>query len=93
MADLTLEQLSKKMAKLDFAMLTTRSGDGTMTARPMTIAQPPAQPCTNRAAIMTPMDGVRAHTTEAALTRVLAQPRLTQPVRHACRKTENARPG
>ena len=35
MAELTLEELSKKMAKLDFAMLTTHSGDGVTTARPM----------------------------------------------------------
>lgn len=35
MAELTLHELSKKMAKLDFAMLATRSGDGAVTARPM----------------------------------------------------------
>lgn len=35
MADWTLDDLSKKMAKLDFAMLTTQSGDGGTTARPM----------------------------------------------------------
>lgn len=35
MADLDLHDLSKKMAKLDFTMMATRSHDGTMTARPM----------------------------------------------------------
>ena len=35
MSDLSLHDLSKKMAKLDFAMMATRSPDGTMTARPM----------------------------------------------------------
>ncbi|MFS0773790.1 pyridoxamine 5'-phosphate oxidase family protein [Sphingomonas sp. 1P08PE] len=35
MADLTLHDLAKKMAKLDFALLTTRSADGALTARPM----------------------------------------------------------
>ncbi len=35
MAELTLHDLSKKMAKLDFAMMTTRSADGRTTARPM----------------------------------------------------------
>lgn len=35
MAELTMHDLSKKMAKLDFAMLTTRSADGVLTARPM----------------------------------------------------------
>lgn len=35
MSDLTLHDLSKKMAKLDFAMMATRSTDGTLTARPM----------------------------------------------------------
>jgi len=35
MADLSLHDLSKKMAKLDFAMMATRSPNGTMTARPM----------------------------------------------------------
>ncbi|MGP7797131.1 pyridoxamine 5'-phosphate oxidase family protein [Sphingomonas sp. CLY1604] len=35
MADLTLHELSKKMAKLDFAMLNTQSSGGEMTARPM----------------------------------------------------------
>jgi general stress protein 26 len=35
MAELTLHELSKKMAKLDFAMLATRSADGALTARPM----------------------------------------------------------
>lgn len=35
MADLGLHDLSKKMAKLDFAMMATRSSQGTMTARPM----------------------------------------------------------
>lgn len=35
MAELTLEDLSKKMAKLDFAMLATRSADGALSARPM----------------------------------------------------------
>lgn len=35
MAELTLHELSKKMAKLDFAMLATRDDDGTITARPM----------------------------------------------------------
>ena len=37
-----------------------------MTARPITIAQPPLKPCTNRATIITPIDGVSAHTTEAS---------------------------
>ena len=32
-----------------------------MTARPMTIAQPPANPCTNRAIIITTMFGATAH--------------------------------
>lgn len=35
MADLTLPDLSKKMAKLDFAMMATRGAGGTLTARPM----------------------------------------------------------
>ncbi|MCT8003411.1 pyridoxamine 5'-phosphate oxidase family protein [Sphingomonas sanguinis] len=35
MAQWTLSDLSKKMAKLDFAMLGTTSATGTMTARPM----------------------------------------------------------
>jgi general stress protein 26 len=35
MAELTLHELSRKMAKLDFAMLGTRSAAGTLTARPM----------------------------------------------------------
>lgn len=35
MSDLSLHDLSKKMAKLDFTMMATRSSDGTMTARPM----------------------------------------------------------
>ena len=35
MAEMDLHALSKKMAKLDFAMLTTLAADGTMTARPM----------------------------------------------------------
>lgn len=35
MSELTLEQLSKKMAKLDFAMLTTISIEGGINARPM----------------------------------------------------------
>ena len=35
MTDLTLADLSKKMAKLDFTMMATRSHDGALTARPM----------------------------------------------------------
>ncbi|MBW6526368.1 pyridoxamine 5'-phosphate oxidase family protein [Sphingomonas sp. RHCKR7] len=35
MAELTMDELSRKMAKLDYAMLTTRSGAGVLTARPM----------------------------------------------------------
>lgn len=35
MAELDLHTLSKKMAKLDFAMLATRAADGGMTSRPM----------------------------------------------------------
>jgi general stress protein 26 len=35
MTERTLADLSKKMAKLDFAMLATRSTDGGITARPM----------------------------------------------------------
>jgi general stress protein 26 len=35
MSDLTLADLSKKMAKLDFAMLSTIALDGGLTARPM----------------------------------------------------------
>ena len=35
MSELTLHDLSKKMAKLDFAMLATRSLTGGQTARPM----------------------------------------------------------
>lgn len=35
MSDLSLAYLSKKMAKLDFAMMATRSADGVLTARPM----------------------------------------------------------
>ncbi|MGK6323163.1 pyridoxamine 5'-phosphate oxidase family protein [Sphingomonas sp. DT-51] len=35
MAELTPHELSKKMAKLDFAVLATRDDDGTITARPM----------------------------------------------------------
>lgn len=35
MAELTLHELSRKMAKLDFAMLATRSAAGVLTARPM----------------------------------------------------------
>ena len=38
----------------------------TITARPMTMAQPPAKPWTNRAAIMTAIVGASAHTTEAS---------------------------
>lgn len=35
MSDLSLHDLSKKMAKLDFTMMATRSSDGALTARPM----------------------------------------------------------
>jgi general stress protein 26 len=35
MTELTLADLSKKMAKLDYAMLTTSTQDGGLTARPM----------------------------------------------------------
>lgn len=35
MSNLSLHDLSKKMAKLDFTMMATRSSNGTMTARPM----------------------------------------------------------
>ncbi|MGE7204386.1 pyridoxamine 5'-phosphate oxidase family protein [Sphingomonas sp. NPDC019816] len=35
MAQLTLSDLSKKMAKLDFAMLATHDASGALTARPM----------------------------------------------------------
>jgi general stress protein 26 len=35
MSDLSLHDLSKKMAKLDFTMMATRSPNGTLTARPM----------------------------------------------------------
>ena len=35
MTELTLHELSRKMAKLDFAMLATRSSAGALTARPM----------------------------------------------------------
>lgn len=35
MSDLTLHDLSKKMAKLDFAMLNTTSSDNRLTSRPM----------------------------------------------------------
>lgn len=35
MAELTLHELSRKMAKLDFAMLATRSATGALNARPM----------------------------------------------------------
>ncbi|MEI5688690.1 MULTISPECIES: pyridoxamine 5'-phosphate oxidase family protein [Sphingomonas] len=35
MSKLSLHDLSKKMAKLDYTMMATRSSDGTMTARPM----------------------------------------------------------
>ncbi len=35
MSELSLHDLSKKMAKMDFAMMATRSSAGTMTARPM----------------------------------------------------------
>lgn len=35
MAKTSLPELSQKMAKIDFAMLATRSANGTMTARPM----------------------------------------------------------
>ena len=35
MSDLSLHNLSKKMAKLDFTMMATRSSNGTLTARPM----------------------------------------------------------
>lgn len=35
MAEMDLAALSRKMAKLDFAMLATQGADGTMTARPM----------------------------------------------------------
>ncbi|MGV8938057.1 MAG: pyridoxamine 5'-phosphate oxidase family protein [Allorhizobium sp.] len=35
MSDLTLHDISKKMAKLDFAMLNTSSRDGGLTSRPM----------------------------------------------------------
>lgn len=35
MSDLTLPELSKKMAKLDFAMMSTLDIDGGLTARPM----------------------------------------------------------
>ncbi|WP_294242243.1 pyridoxamine 5'-phosphate oxidase family protein [uncultured Sphingomonas sp.] len=35
MATMTLPELAKKMAKLDFAMLATQSASGAMTARPM----------------------------------------------------------
>ncbi len=38
-----------------------------MTARPMTMAQPPANPCTNRAIIITTMFGATAHTIDAAV--------------------------
>lgn len=35
MSDVSLHDLSKKMAKLDFTMMATRSSDGALTARPM----------------------------------------------------------
>lgn len=35
MSNLSLHDLSKKMVKLDFTMMGTRSSNGTMTARPM----------------------------------------------------------
>ena len=35
MSELTLHDLSKKMAKLDFAMLTTTTSSGNLTSRPM----------------------------------------------------------
>lgn len=35
MSELSLADLSKKMAKLDFAMLATQSGNGDISARPM----------------------------------------------------------
>ncbi|HXH15923.1 MAG TPA: pyridoxamine 5'-phosphate oxidase family protein [Sphingomonas sp.] len=35
MSNLSLQDLSKKMAKLDFAMMTTRSSNGVLTSRPM----------------------------------------------------------
>ena len=35
MSELTLHDISKKMAKLDFAMLNTSSADGGLTSRPM----------------------------------------------------------
>lgn len=35
MSNLSLHDLSKKMAKLDFTMMGTRSSNGTITARPM----------------------------------------------------------
>ena len=50
----------------------------TITARPMTMAQPPAKPWTNRAAIMTVIVGASAHATDAAaitMTAAISRPR------------------
>ena len=38
----------------------------TTSERAITIAQPPLKPCTRRAIIITPIDGLSAHTTEAS---------------------------
>jgi general stress protein 26 len=35
MSKISLSELSRKMARIDFTMLATKSADGTMTARPM----------------------------------------------------------
>lgn len=52
----------------------------TITARPITIAQPPAKPCTRRAVIITAIVGVTAHATDASvMTRTAASSGRRRP--------------
>ena len=75
----------------------------TTTDRAMTMAQPPANPCTNRAAIITVADGLNAHATDATTSdhqRSQQRPPASHPVReraadqltqrHARRRTSSA---
>ena len=69
-------------AAITFSTRTSRApvARSTITARPMTMAQPPAKPWTNRAAIMTVIVGASAHTTDAsAMTTTAAISRRRRP--------------
>ena len=74
-------------AAITFSTRTSRApvARSTITARPMTMAQPPAKPWTNRAAIMTAIVGASAHTTDASAittTAAISGPPAAALVRH-----------